>query len=689
MINFLNLLIPGLFYFLFFTVPLILYPYTSELFEFNKMILVYLLTALIVGAWLIKCILAKKIIFRRTILDIPLLIFLGTQLLSTIFSIDFRTSLLGYYSRFHGGLLSLISYLLLYWTFVSSMDKGKTFRAIKILFISALLVSLYGIMERLGIDKNIWVQDVQSRVFSTLGQPNWLAAWLVALIPLGLFFFLQENPLKKIKINNPFSNSKILPLFFEQILFLSAPVIFFITLLFTKSRSGIIGFIVADIIFWIFYFLKSKKQIFTPLIVHNSLFLILILFIGTPWTPNLKQMLATDYQTPIANQGPALEVGGTESGEIRKIVWKGAVEIWKHYPIFGTGVETFAYSYYNFRPVEHNLVSEWDFLYNKAHNEYLNYLATTGTLGFLAYFVLIGFSLYQIIKITNKNKEGYLLNYSLFECYVSILITKFLCFSVVPVALLFFLFPALAITANNPQLITNKQINKITANQKIILSIVIVCVLWIVLAIGRYWYADILYNKGQSLNDQQKYVEAREDLARAIKLSPSEAIFYDEFSQSSAGIALALNQIKENDKAKDFVIEAITQSQKAINLSPANVNLKRSQISLFFKLTLIDSNYLLNAKEILLTTIKQAPTDAKLFYNLGLTYARIGDSQSSLQTLEKTIEIKPNYRDARFAYALLLVDKKEYQKAKEQLQYILEKIDPHDTLAQQQLEELK
>jgi hypothetical protein len=31
MINFLNLLIPGLFYFLFFTVALILYPYTSEL----------------------------------------------------------------------------------------------------------------------------------------------------------------------------------------------------------------------------------------------------------------------------------------------------------------------------------------------------------------------------------------------------------------------------------------------------------------------------------------------------------------------------------------------------------------------------------------------------------------------------------------------------------------------------------
>src|SRR5258708_7266451 len=106
------------FYILFFTVPLIVYPYTSELFEFNKIVVLYLITTLIVSAWIIQMIRTKKIIFRRTLLDIPLLVFLGTQGISTILSIDFRTSLLGYYSRFNGGFLSLLCYALLYWCFV-------------------------------------------------------------------------------------------------------------------------------------------------------------------------------------------------------------------------------------------------------------------------------------------------------------------------------------------------------------------------------------------------------------------------------------------------------------------------------------------------------------------------------------------------------------------------------------------
>jgi len=92
------------------------------------------------------------------------------------------------------------------------------------------------------------------------------------------------------------------------------------------------------------------------------------------------------------------QAGGTESGEIRKLVWKGAINIWKDYPLTGSGPETFALLFPKYKPPEHNLTSEWDFVYNKAHNEYLNYLATTGLLGTLFYLILILSSLLQIFK---------------------------------------------------------------------------------------------------------------------------------------------------------------------------------------------------------------------------------------------------------------------------------------------------
>ena len=242
-----------LFNLLFFFVPIVLYPYSHELFEFNKMVFVYALTVLISTAWAVRMILAKKIIFRRSLFDVPILLFLFSQLLSTAFSIDVRTSLLGYYSRFHGGFLSTLSYSLLFWAFVSNMDRAKTLKAIRFLVFSGIIVSFYGVLQHFGIDKDVWVQDVQERVFSTLGQPNWLAAWLVALLPIAWAFYLSLR--QKSKNFRPW---------------LGVSALYVLTLAYTKSRSGLLGLAVAAAIFWginLLYRLKERPKF----LIKNSL----------------------------------------------------------------------------------------------------------------------------------------------------------------------------------------------------------------------------------------------------------------------------------------------------------------------------------------------------------------------------------------------------------------------------------
>lgn len=398
-----NKIILKLFGLLFFLTPLILWPFTSEIFEFNKMIFVYIITTVVVSVWAIGCVIERRFIFRRTLLDIPILLFLSSQLISAIFSMDHRTSFLGYYSRFNGGLLSLLSYSILYWAFVSNMDRKSALTTIRYSLFTAVVVCIYGILQRFGIDKDIWVQDVQNRIFSTLGQPNWLAAFLVALIPLTWASYIKK----------PYSY------------ILSA--LFFATILFTKSRSGLLGLITADVIFWGFLLFKNYKDHAKQFLVFNISFLILFFMIGSPFA---KQ------NTEIVSQGTTLEVGGTESGDIRKIVWKGAIEAWKGNPIIGSGPETFAYIYPLYRPQEHNLVSEWDFIYNKAHNEYLNLMATTGTLGIISYLVLIIISIIILIKTSR---------FEFLAGYVGLLVSNFFGFSVVITQLFLFLFPAIAL----------------------------------------------------------------------------------------------------------------------------------------------------------------------------------------------------------------------------------------------------
>ncbi len=618
-------IISYLFYTLFSLTPLILWPRTSELFEFNKMVFVYAITVLIMAVWLLRCIAVKKFIFRRTLLDTPLLIFLGSQILSTIFSIDHRTSLLGYYSRFNGSLMSTVCYLLLYWAYVSNMNKEKTVKSIYFLFSSAAIVSIVGFLEHFNINvtcklmgqgwASCWMQDVQNRVFSTLGQPNWLATWLVALIPLTLYQILDSKNIKRI-------------------LLYILSLLLFTVLLFTKSRSAFLGFFAADLIFWGYVLFKFRKKFLIHAIILNSLFIILFLIIGSP---------ITNHQSLITPpNAPALEVGGTESGTIRKIVWKGALQVWLHYPIIGSGVETFAYSYYKFRPVEHNLVSEWDFLYNKAHNEYLNMASTTGTLGIASYLYLIGIIFFVFFKKFD------VFSISVAAGFTGILISNFFGFSTVSTQLQFFLFPAFAVIIKQESEREEKYKQKKVSNlQKFLVFISGSFALLLLCSILRYWYADTRYAFGKSYNDQANYVQGQTSLQKAIKNSPSEPVFHSELANSYTGKALLLHELKKDNEALPFIDSAISESVKATSLSPANVGLLRNRGGILLKLAVINPKYLGFAKDTLLAAVQKAPTDAKLLYNLALVYIRTGETDESIKLLMKVIEIKPDYQEAK------------------------------------------
>src|SRR5262249_769402 len=150
------------------------------------------------------------------------------------------------------------------------------------------------------------------------------------------------------------------------------------------TRAGFIAFVVANIIFWIILFLQKTfnlKVFLRNFIIVNALFILCNFFFGIPVAqlsrftiPELKNHFAAKQQAPAAPvvaaptaaptqpadaQQPAKLTTSqiaviTDSGDIRKFVWKGAIDAWKSSPLFGTGVETFAFAYYKFRPAGHN-----------------------------------------------------------------------------------------------------------------------------------------------------------------------------------------------------------------------------------------------------------------------------------------------------------------------------------------------
>lgn len=645
-------IIRSLYLTLFLFTPLLFTFFNSELFELPKMYFVYLITIIIVTLHLINWIRNQTPLFQKSFLDIPLILFLISQIICTFNSIDIHTSIYGYYSRLNGGLLSIISYLLLYWTLIPYLDDKFKSKIINFFLFSGFLVAIFGILEHFGIDKNLWVQDVQSRVFSTLGQPNWLAAYLVILLPFSLYKFLESK------------------IFIYKTYFLFLTCCFYLGLLFTKSKSGIIAGLISLAIFFIFNFFQNKKYR-QPLIIVFSLLIIFSLLINSPIKD--KIFFTQPNQSTDGIDGQTFTLNITPSGDIRKIVWKGSFELFKKFPILGTGVETFAYSYYWTRPVEHNLTSEWDFLYNKAHNEYLNYLSTTGLIGFITYLLIIIFVSTKLIKNIISKKD--LLSVAILSSYISILITNIAGFSVVVVSLFFFIIPSFLTT--NPQ-------NKTIKNHHI-LTFFIPILIFICLFINQktiYFYlADIFYARSQSSDDHQQYQIAYQEISQSLSFNPNEPTFLIQAATLAAKMAVIT-------KEQSYIDHAINFSTKVIQISPANINFWKEQAQLYYYLATIDTKYFQETIQSMIQAIKLAPTDAKLYFSLGQFLESAELIEESIPYYQKAIELKPNYDYAYFALGQIYFNQKKYDLAKENLLLDL-KYAPTDTNAQDLLKKIK
>jgi len=95
-------------YLLVFLLPLFFLPFSFEAFEFNKQYLLFFLVSIGLFSWIAKMVLVdKEIRFKRSPLDIFILAFLFTAILSAIFSVDKSSSLFGFYGRFSDGLIGL------------------------------------------------------------------------------------------------------------------------------------------------------------------------------------------------------------------------------------------------------------------------------------------------------------------------------------------------------------------------------------------------------------------------------------------------------------------------------------------------------------------------------------------------------------------------------------------------------
>lgn len=653
-----------IYYSLFLLTPLIVLKDTSELFELNKMNFIYFSSISVALILAIAMIRAKKVFIRRSAFDIFGLVFMGVMLLSTLFSMDRHMSIFGYYGRFNGGLLSILAYSTLFYGLGFFFTKKDINKILKVSMLSSVIVMFWGLSGKLGHDfscllftgqfsNSCWTDQFRpaERMFSTLGQPNWLGAYLAIQFFIGVYFLVTKH-------------------FKRWYLSYAYLLLTFICLLSTKSRSALLAVGIGSILYGCAviiirqaeFFMKEKKK----LIGLAILFLISIVVFktGIAKIDNLTQLQNAKTVSPQKNvQTRPLSSEVTESLDIRKIVWKGAIDLGMKYPLLGTGPETFGFSYYFTRPVEHNATSEWDYVYNKAHNEYLNYFATTGFLGLLSYLSLLGVVVYQlkvVIFSDNRSANERLLSVSLLCSYVTILITNFFGFSTSTVSLFFFLIPGfVALHHSSTKDFFEQDDASFHPTQKIEIGLAMIAFLFCFVWLLTSFVADTQYAQGLIYEANGDYIKAGQLVTTAVNLHP-EPMFLDKLSYLDANLALIASYQGEKDLVVKFMEGSRQASLRALRSSPKNIQYWKTDAKnnlVYYQITL-DKTYIETGIASVQLAMSLAPTEPKLPYTLAVFYSILADDASdsntkksylarAVESANKAISLKPNYTNAK------------------------------------------
>ncbi|NIM02887.1 tetratricopeptide repeat protein [bacterium] len=334
--------------------------------------------SVILAIWLIKSNLKRQIILPRTYLDKPLFIFFLVSLLSVAYSFyihpNFKMAIISFGGR--RLLFLLLNCLTIFYLTVYLLQDEKNLkRLIYIGFAVGTVASLYALLQYAGIEP-IWPMKLDpfgTRSVSTFGNPNFMASFLMLILPLIAVLAVYEKvSLKKLFLGGLFGAN-------------------FFGLLVTRTRSAWLGLFVA-LIFVIFYLLVYQRT----LILRNKRWLLLLVallfvvmlypvraggerkvrMVKVAWD---KVKSVTDFKQMAYVQ--------------RFLIWEAAYSMFKESPLLGHGWGNFEiiYPFHQGKFLKIEQYSPFRTHANNAHNEILEVVSQIGIVGlgiYIWFFIL-------------------------------------------------------------------------------------------------------------------------------------------------------------------------------------------------------------------------------------------------------------------------------------------------------------
>ena len=655
-------------YLLIFLLPLFFLPWTVDVLDFNKQLLLLFLILIALLAWLIRGILRGTLEIRQSFLYIPLAFFLLVVGLASFFSLYPYGSFWGWPLKTSQSFFSLLGLSLFFFLFINTFKgKEEVLNCLLIYLGSVSLVALFGIFQIFSKFLFPW-SFTQASSFNTIGTPNSWAIFLAIFLPFLIsLFYLSKSYLK----------------WFSVILFLVA-LLGLLLVNFWGAWLVVLASMGGVLIFGIYNLNKIKTK---GIIILPAILLSLALLFGV-----------FRFSLPFKGLPPiSLEISPSFSHTL-EIAKKTLSARSFTQLILGSGPGTFGYNFSLYKSPALNQTIFWNLRLNSGASEIFERLATFGVLGIIVFlslivsFLFVGIRGFLRPKKEEVEKLGQLFNLGVFSSFLAVCVSFFLYPQNLSLEFLFWFFGAGILILNQKESkffeIGQGRISSILLSLVFIITLISALVI-LVFGIKR-GLAQAVYLQGVEAWQKGERQVAITKVLRAAQMNPSLDIYWRDLSQLAvrkmneevAGQDLIQGQLFQ--RVRTLVTLAINSAKKATDVAPHNVaNWQQRGFVYRNSMGLVQNSF-----DWALKSYERAkelePTNPLLYLEIARTYIaraniigsaqkieEVGENlQKAEENLNKAIALKQDYWPAHFQIAVIYDIKGELEEAIAKLEEI-------------------
>ncbi|PIT86202.1 MAG: hypothetical protein COU33_04415 [Candidatus Magasanikbacteria bacterium CG10_big_fil_rev_8_21_14_0_10_43_6] len=616
--------------------PLFFLPFTRDSVNLSKELFLFIITAIALLSWFLRISRSKKIRIRRTILDIPLLLFLVFIGMSFLFSTSATASFFGFTHQFVLHILAILPAVIWTWLLIQEVRTPQRWHVCLMAFllggIGALVMFLFGSSALLhGVFTPLHLSFVGFNTVSTLNSVFGVYMVLLALVALGLILKKESS--------------------------LWAYIIPTVTLVLSVWGMFRIGFVVLWVLFATGLLLLLLFGWFAVERIRTSvLSLVLFLCIASVLLAVLGSPASLKLQLPAE-----VTLGIATSWDITKQTLLSGVTSF----LFGSGPGTFVYDFSAFRPALFNtseLVSGVRFYV--PFNTFFSFAAEFGLLGVVSFLVLVLIILGAILtswkelSVTRFQQIARLMSHTRLVSLDGFIISIAWVISTIGMGIAFYDMTLwwlwwwllgmsiVGLSSGASTLIHEKTYAlKLSAQYALLVSFGIVVVTTVMIIFGafgvRFYAAEVWFTKAQQadIRTSQQYIE------QAVSQRPQYAPYHTALAR--VHLQYARIETEKSVRSDDVVAErlalAVNQAKIAAEIAPHDVEVWDTLAFMYMNARTFAPDANGWAEEALIKAIQLEPTNATLYWRLGNVYAFQEKFDEAEKAYTNAVTLKPNY----------------------------------------------